>query len=66
MLDKRALVNDLADLFIGYQYRLDNPMPSANETEEDFIAKYRSDHIFNAKVNSLVAAVMDTIHKHEQ
>ena len=64
MIDKNALADDLTEVFIAYQHRLDCPMPNPTETEEAIYLKYRSDPIFHAKVDSLVAGVMHTIHKH--
>lgn len=64
MIDKRALADDLTDAFVNYQHRLDCPMPSATETKESIILKYRSNPIFRAKVDSLVAGVLQIVSKH--
>jgi len=55
---KRRLADELTDLFINYQFRLENPMPNPNETNVYIIEKYRTDHMFHARVDSLVAGVM--------
>lgn len=65
MLDKKAISNDLTKLFIQYQYRLDNPMPNLNESYEDMVFKYRSDHVFHSKVNAIVSRVMMVVTEHE-
>ena len=59
--DRRKLADDLTDGFIAYQYRLDYPTPSFTETKETQIARYRTDPIFHAKVNSLVSGVLSII-----
>ena len=64
MIDKKALADDLTEAFINYQHRLDCPMPSATETKAAIILKYRSDPLFHAKVDSLVAGVMQIVSKH--
>lgn len=64
MIDKRALAEELTEAFINYQHRLDCPMPSATETKESIILKYRTDYIFHAKVDSLVSGVMQIVSKH--
>lgn len=66
MIDNDALYNDLTEAFIVYQYRLDNPMPTPNESMETMILKYRSDNIFRMKVKSLVSGVMSIVSKHER
>lgn len=65
MLNKRLLSDELTDVFIGYQWRLDKPMPSQEDTEEAMILKYQSDPVFRAKVLQLVAGVMHTIDRVE-
>lgn len=64
IFNKRVLADDLTEAFINYQHRLECPMPSATETKEAIILKYRSDPIFHAKVDSLVAGVMQIVSKH--
>lgn len=64
MIDKQTLADDLTNLFINYQHRLDRPMPSATETEATKILKYLNDPLFHAKVESLVAGVMQIVSKH--
>ena len=60
----RLIEDDLTGLFIKYQHRLDNPMPTGNEASIVLVEKYRSDPMFNAKVRNLVCGVMSTIEKH--
>lgn len=64
MIDKKALSDALTKAFIGYQHRLDCPMPIPHETEEMIILKYRTDPIFHAKVKSLVSGVMQIVGEH--
>jgi len=63
-LDRRSLADDLTDAFINYQHRLDCPMPTATETPESIILKYRSDPLFHAKVESLAGGVMHILDKY--
>ena len=63
-MKKLALSDELTDAFIHYQHRLDCPFPSATETTESIIQKYRTDPIFHAKVMSLVSGVMCIVDKH--
>ena len=63
-MDNQALQEELTDAFIAYQYRLENPFPSATETKEARILKYRTDPIFHAKVASMVSGVMHIVGKH--
>jgi hypothetical protein len=64
MIDKFALSRELTDAFVSYQYRLDFPMPSPEETKLLHIKKYQNDIIFRAKVDSLVSGVMQIVSKH--
>ena len=63
-MNKQALHDELTDAFIHYQHRLDCPFPSATETTESLIQKYRTNPIFRAKVVSLVSGVMCIVDKH--
>ena len=63
-MNMNNLEDDLKDIFIGYQHRLDQPMPLPDETKEKIRLKYQTDYIFRAKVKSLVAGVMHTVSKH--
>jgi hypothetical protein len=62
--NKKAMYDDLIDSFIEYQWRLDNPYPIQDETKEMMITKYRTDPIFNCKVQSMVSGIMHIIGKH--
>ena len=64
MIDKKALQDALTNALIGYQHRLDCPMPIPHETEEMIILKYRTDPSFHAKVKSLVSGVMRIVGEH--
>lgn len=64
MIDKKALSDALTVAFIGYQHRLDCPMPIPHETEEMIILKYRTDPLFHAKVESMVSGVMRIVGEH--
>lgn len=66
MIDKKALSDALTEAFIGYQHRLDCPLPTPHETEEMIILKYKTDPIFHTKVRSLVSGVMRIVNKHLQ
>ena len=57
-MDKKKLADDLTELFIGYQYRLDHPMLMPNELQKAMFIKYQTNSIFKAKVQVLVAGVM--------
>ena len=63
-IDKDALHHDLTEAFIGYQHRLEYPMPAANETAEALRVKYYADRMFHTKVRSLTVAVMHLVDKH--
>jgi len=60
---KLDLQHDLTDAFIQYQWNLDNPFPNF-PSQEELLLKYRSDYMFHAKVNQLVAGVMVIVQKH--
>ncbi len=64
MIDRTALYDDLIDAFINYQFRLDNPFPSPEESRDTIIAKYNTDYIFRAKVQQLASGVMSIVIKH--
>lgn len=64
MIDKRKLSHELTEAFIGYQHRLDCPFPSATDSHAVIVARYNGDPIFRAKVDSLVAGVMDIVSRH--
>jgi len=66
MIDRNKLADDLTDLFIGYQYNLDYPMPTRNciPYVDQPYQVYRSNALFNAKVRCLVTGVMQTLDKH--
>lgn len=66
MIDKNRLHDKLTDAFMNYQHRLDIPFPLATETYDIILAKYRNDPLFNAKVQSMVAGVMDIIFEAEK
>lgn len=64
MIDKNKLNSDLLDSFIAYQWRLENPMPLPNESEELIFNHYRNDRLFHNKVRSMAAGVMSILDKH--
>ena len=66
MINKNELADELTDKFIEYQWRLDNPFPSPEQTPENMFMKYRSDHVFHAKVKNLVAGVIRIVGKHDK
>ncbi len=55
---KQELHDRLTEAFVGYQFRLENPMPEPTETEDLMLIKYRTDPIFRNKVESIVCGVM--------
>jgi hypothetical protein len=55
--DLRLLQDKLIDGFIRYQWRLEHPMPTTDETKESIERHYLTDSIFHAKVCSLAAGV---------
>ncbi|QZI87726.1 hypothetical protein PODOV032v1_p0077 [Vibrio phage 219E41.1] len=57
-MDKTKLYDELTEMFIGYQWRLDNPMQQKNETPERIRHHYMTDYLFHNKVKQLVSAVM--------
>lgn len=63
--EPKVLHDELTKAFINYQYRLENPMPTSDETQETMINKYRTDSIFHAKVDSLACGVMWIVEKHK-
>jgi len=63
-MDMDKLYDDLLNKFMWYQYRIENPMPTSEETEENIVIKYRTDPIFNSKVRSLACGVIQIIDKH--
>lgn len=58
----QKLQDDLTEMFIGYQCRLDSPMHCTLKSEA--IIKYQNDQIFHAKVDQLVAGVMMVVIDH--
>lgn len=61
MIDTNKLADALTEMFIGYQWRLDNPMPIRNETFEDMYNAYRTNVMFRNKVECLVGAVVGKV-----
>ena len=66
MINKKAIHDELIQMFIEYQYASDNPMLQVDMPCQDKMAKqYRDNPLFNAKVRSLVGAVMLVVSRHE-
>ena len=65
MNDKNKLHDKLTDLFINYQNRLENPMPSPNETGNSSRLKYMNDPLFHRKVVCLANGVMRVVNEHD-
>ena len=74
MLDKQKLHDNLQELFMSYQYRLDNPLlPNLSQLQTPALVKnmtlprqkYLNDDSFRHKVDCLVNAVMDAVEKSE-
>lgn len=64
MVNKNALVDDFKKLFMRYQHRLDNPMPTEKETDSDLVDRYFRDALFHAKVDALTYGVMNVVDRH--
>lgn len=64
MVDKNAIYEDLLKAFVAYQYRLENPIFKADETEDTMRMHYQSDAMFNRRVKSLASGVMQILDKH--
>ena len=65
-MDRHKIKNDLADFFIQYCHRQECvPMTAGqfNKSEEDAIQRYRNDVMFHARIQMIVACVMDIINK---
>jgi hypothetical protein len=59
--DEEGLYEDLTKVFIEYQHRLENPMPTS---VADFVGgaeRYQRDGMFHAKVKNLVAGVIGIV-----
>ena len=72
MIDMRKLNDELRDLFIEYQWRLDCPFPQAiPEDSLSVIIKpsehlYRTNPLFHSKVEAMVAGVMHVVRKADE
>ncbi len=55
------LYKDLLAGFMQYQYRVENPFPTDQETHETIRDKYLTDPVFKAKVDNLTAGVLQII-----
>ena len=64
MVDKDAIYEDLLRAFVAYQYRLENPMPKPEETEDFMRMHYQSDAMFNRRVKNLANGVMRVLDNH--
>jgi len=64
MTDMDKIRDELTKGFIYREYQVINPQMTANFLS-DAVTKYRTDDLFNARVDSTVAAVIDIIHKCE-
>ena len=65
MIDYRKLSEALTEGFIHREYQSSNPQLSAGYFEKA-IAAYRTDTMFHARVDSVVAGVMDLVSKHDK
>jgi len=63
-VDREAMYDELTEMFINYQQRLDEPMPPIGEGIHTMLYKYRTDQIFRGRVRSLVVNVMCVVNKH--
>ena len=60
----RKLHDDLTENFIYYQHRLENPMPTQNESKRELINRYQTDFLFHKKVDNITYNVMRVIEKY--
>lgn len=65
MINKRKLAEELTEVFIMYQHRLDFPMPSPAETKEVILLRYSNEPLFHARVDALVAGVLNIVMRHQ-
>ena len=63
-INKKEIYEDLLKAFVGYQHRLEHPMPKPGETEDFVWMRYQSEQIFRCRVDSLVSGVMHILEKH--
>jgi hypothetical protein len=61
MIDRDKLYDDLIEMFIWYQWRLENPVPSSNDCIKHVVDHYNRNWMFNKKVKLLTAAVMEKV-----
>ena len=61
---KDAIHDDLLKAFVAYQYRLEHPMPTPEETEEFMCIYFHSNRMFKCRVNSLTSGVMQILNKY--
>ena len=64
MINKTKLHDDLTMAFIRYQWRLEHPMPSPEETDDLMVRHYMRDSMFHGKVQSMSCHVMCIIESH--
>ena len=73
MINRKAIADDLTDMFIQYQYSEADPTPPSAKKNvtatqalmrEAEVRAYRSRPIFKAKVDDLVFRAMQIIDKH--
>lgn len=64
IINKDEIYQDLIEAFIEYQYRLENPVPKAEETKDFMLMHYRRDAIFNRRVKNIACGVIRILDKH--
>ena len=64
MVNQEKLHNDLIEMFIEYQYRLENPMLVIGETKRLMVLRYRENYQFHAKVDALACGAMAIVVDH--
>lgn len=63
-IDKDAVYGDLLKAFVAYQYRLENPNPKPEETEDFMRMHYQQDPMFHRRVKNLANGVMNILNKY--
>ena len=65
MINRLKLTEELTKGFIAYLWALENPFTS-KPTEQHMFNQYRSNWLFNRKVDSMVAGVLRVVDEAEE
>jgi len=58
------LSKELKEAFIHYQYRLEHPFPSSDESPDKIRLEYLNNPLFHNKVDLLTSGVMSIVSKY--